>query len=905
MNYNQFRTIVINAVGRGTEASPSTTKSAWSLSHARVMDSAASIGFMQHDFGKRGGSAAVFLEEYNQWAQTENTNIADPLRRLPVLSSDQLKAGTKALSTAGDHGGEYDTFFTSKFGKQFRAAVDTFTSSAAGRATISFFDGAQADYLWEGTSLWSATSTFKGAQEFVGTPWFNSLNEEDQTRALVIYAKVTNQKGNANTLFTWAQAQPQVTADSADLLAQFQQKATTTYSTIHIDEAVNAADIHIRFINHPAFADAKAYWEAGGEIMGPGDGGVLQAQINLYHNLTLANKGGSAFTRETGNPGYRAAMRQTADGGRSICSWGSTNSPDDDYCISGVSKDGQSGWIYRNGEWIKFESGFEIQRTSAGALRFSFNGLPDTDLILSPTGVADLNINGTDVTLNASTGSTYAFDANGDLGSMTQDGNRWVGTVLTGENQGKSYAYTDFNLDEDGAGIRNATFAGVSPIGQSNNYEMEINDGQGRVTTTNIKPIWQNDDGRQVIVGSESSVKVASGGVTQSETVTRDSTNISTHDRSVTTDTTVFDDAGVFSNRNFTNSVITNAGLQLSQLDVIYDAQGSITQTSLTELQPNGSQTKVTRDGQGNTLSTVNTQSDAYDNFLVSTTNADGTGTVEAFNAQGEQTDSATFIKTGGMSATTGTLTKQIDGKSVVFGFSVAGVADLNVNLSNSFHLTGINSIAGQLVSDSSFTRSAFSAGNYDLGSLLGQSSGGMGYAIPSGLTSLIAHLDPQNPTGLPPVPTTDNKPWYESDGAQKLGGVLTSMQSLIASLKTGKPLAIANDAFSVLASASQNPGLKDITEPLGYANSLSNLAGALERGDDLAAFMSGASVVKQYAQSQASLALEALRARFPKQRPPAPRRRSPNRCSRTRPNCRPSWPRTRPSAAAPRGRRN
>jgi hypothetical protein len=254
---------------------------------------------------------------------------------------------------------------------------------------------------------------------------------------------------------------------------------------------------------------------------------------------------------------------------------------------------------------------------------------------------------------------------------------------------------------------------------------------------------------------------------------------------------------------------------------------------------------------------------------------------------------------------TTGTLTKLIDAKSVVFDFSFGNV-DLNADIPNFFKLTGIESIAGQAVLNDAMVNATFSAGNFTMADMLSTGTEGNTAALRwNQVHALVATGDATNPTGLPPVPTTGGKPWYESDGAQKLGGVLTSMQSLIASLKTGKPLAIANDAFSVLASASQNPGLKDITEPLGYANSLSNLAGALERGDDLAAFMSGASVVKQYAQSQASLALEALRARFPKQRPPAPRRRSPNRCSRTRPNCRPSWPRTRPSAAAPRGRRN
>ena len=73
--YAQFRLVAINAVGRGTEASPSTRRSAWSVENAIKFGSAASVGFMQHDFGQRPGSARVFLEEYNQWAKAENSRL--------------------------------------------------------------------------------------------------------------------------------------------------------------------------------------------------------------------------------------------------------------------------------------------------------------------------------------------------------------------------------------------------------------------------------------------------------------------------------------------------------------------------------------------------------------------------------------------------------------------------------------------------------------------------------------------------------------------------------------------------------------------------------------------------------------------------------------------------------------
>jgi hypothetical protein len=178
---------------------------------------------------------------------------------------------------------------------------------------------------------------------------------------------------------------------------------------------------------------------------------------------------------------------------------------------------------------------------------------------------------------------------------------------------------------------------------------------------------------------------------------------------------------------------------------------------------------------------------------------------------------------------------------------------DLGDNESAAFAIDQVTTINGQVPMSSPLLNQSLGQLNLNLENLT------YGYAIPGELASYVAYLDPQNPTGLPTAPTTDNKPWYQLDGAQKLGGVLTSMQSLIASLKSGKPLAIATDTFNLAMSASPNPDLKDTGQYLNYANSLVNFAGAFERGDDLSAFMSGASIVKQYMQSQASTALDAL----------------------------------------------
>jgi hypothetical protein len=113
-------------------------------------------------------------------------------------------------------------------------------------------------------------------------------------------------------------------------------------------------------------------------------------------------------------------------------------------------------------------------------------------------------------------------------------------------------------------------------------------------------------------------------------------------------------------------------------------------------------------------------------------------------------------------------------------------------------------------------------------------------------VSQLITFADPANPTGIAAAPSTGGLPWYESDGARQFGSTLTATQSLIASLITGRPLPIATDVFSLAASLSLDPGLGQISQYLSAFNSLSNFAGALERGDSaLALTNSGATFVK------------------------------------------------------------
>jgi hypothetical protein len=85
---------------------------------------------------------------------------------------------------------------------------------------------------------------------------------------------------------------------------------------------------------------------------------------------------------------------------------------------------------------------------------------------------------------------------------------------------------------------------------------------------------------------------------------------------------------------------------------------------------------------------------------------------------------------------------------------------------------------------------------------------------------------------------------WYSVAEVQRLGGLLTSMQSLVAGLETGKPLPIATGIFSIAAHLSNGGGpLGEINSGLGLINGAINLRAALERGDVTAVITSGANL--------------------------------------------------------------
>ncbi len=126
-------------------------------------------------------------------------------------------------------------------------------------------------------------------------------------------------------------------------------------------------------------------------------------------------------------------------------------------------------------------------------------------------------------------------------------------------------------------------------------------------------------------------------------------------------------------------------------------------------------------------------------------------------------------------------------------------------------------------------------------------------------IKAVLAAGNASDPVGVIARPSDEETPWWKQPDVEAFGSTITSMQGLIASLKSGKSLPIASSLLQFINSAhgGLNPFIKDLNDDLGAANDLLSLKNAFERGDALVALRSGLSITK-YALTMYEEALKA-----------------------------------------------
>lgn len=271
-----------------------------------------------------------------------------------------------------------------------------------------------------------------------------------------------------------------------------------------------------------------------------------------------------------------------------------------------------------------------------------------------------------------------------------------------------------------------------------------------------------------------------------------------------------------------------------------FSAGNQLIAQSTSVMQPNGSLTTVTRDGQGVTLSTANAQIFDDGSTLNTTTTPDGRVVTESYDT--DQTLAGTITDTpDGAGGFNRVVTTTVAGKPIELQQHANAAALADGEQTGDYDTTNIK-INGVDAIDKNLVAGAIDSMGDGLHFIAVRNSGAA--------TQVVAAGDVATPTGTNPAPgaapATNPTAWYDTPEAAGFGRTLTEVQSLVAAFKSGKPGPVAINFFNLAASAAgASSGIGIGTSGLNAVNELSNFFKAFERGDELAAAASGAAFAR------------------------------------------------------------
>ena len=815
INFNAQRFAVYTVVGWGSEVQY--TGAQYQIKHAGVDKSGWSIGVMQTDFRSRPLDAEAFAMKYNTWASSPENNAI----RFEDLAGS-LGKPSSSLDIAQ------------------QASINRFLKTSDARDFVNQLDSIQA------TQVVSNRSTALDAGQY-----FQNLSAKDQFIVMATSSKVENQTGSSNQISALMQGKvvtnngqsfQVLPTDDSPTIRQKVLDLTQSYGDAAAKGAAKAfykASEMYDIFDSPAFAEARYYLNnPANSLSGAGASDAVQTQLSVLRVVAInaAEKTSSGtFIAYEGR-----LFKDPATGNQVIYSNGGAMV---------ILPAQQGGWLMQGDQMVRYQDGEVLLRLAPNpatgrlqvtAVRPSSDEQADVVVAIGSSDGYSVN-----PAFN-SEGAKPVFMADGSLVLFEGQGNPRVIVVLNGPFAGSIAAYSDRSVDDSGGNLRKVSFSGDNND-PSNNYYVVMNDGVGGVTTRDVQPITVNTDSGIITLGSTTVVTVTQNGIMLSETLSQDSTNPYSNQRTRTADTTLYTSTGGFASQAYSSTVTDSTGQQLNQLSVSYNAQGGITQTRLTERQADNSLLTTTRDGQGNTLSTANVQTFDDGSSLSTTTRPNGEVVQKSFDTESQLTGTITDTPdgAGGINRVATTV---VNGKEVEIT-QHANAADLAVDSDNDgdfidagdFDSTAIT-IDGDAAVDSDLLEDAIDNSYQNASDIIEARGTGQ-------LSQLISAGDAGDADGFTPAEGYSDQAgqetaWYETADAQRFGGSLAEIQSLVAALKSGEPLPIAVIVFNMAASASRSAELGTIAGGLNTLASLQGLRGALERGDELGALVSGAGFV-------------------------------------------------------------
>ncbi len=484
------------------------------------------------------------------------------------------------------------------------SAFNQFLSTQSGKAIVDGWTANQANYL-----IAQAPSA-----RISDTTYFSVLSEDEQLAVAAATYKANNARGDlpGRNLVKFMNGETvngikiELTDSAAEIVDKFRQVVQTNIGAqsgphmkdygstawkavlASFDKATKLSDV----FNSAEFADAKAYLDnPANDISGAGASAQVQTQLSVLRVASMH----IAEVTQSGQPiRYEGRLfTDPATGNRVVYS----NS-----AAMVTLPNQQGGWLMLDGQMIRYQDGEVSLRLqpnpTTGLLQVSAvlpgkNGASDTAIALGPQGGYSVNPG-----FNAQNASpTYMED--GTLALVSGQGSAKVLALLNGPFEGSTVAYLDRTSNGSGGALRNVSFSSDNN-NPSNNYYAVIDDGKGGVVTRDVRPITANTDaGVGTIIGSESTVVKQQNGITLSSTKTSTETDLATGQLVSNNDVTQYAPTGEFVSRSVNTITSTSSGIQLADVKVTFNAAGSVTQTSVTQAQPDGTTLTTVRDGQG------------------------------------------------------------------------------------------------------------------------------------------------------------------------------------------------------------------------------------------------------------------------------------------------------------------
>ncbi len=286
--------------------------------------------------------------------------------------------------------------------------------------------------------------------------------------------------------------------------------------------------------------------------------------------------------------------------------------------------------------------------------------------------------------------------------------------------------------------------------------------------------------------------------------------------------TTLYDENSGNVSGQISSQTLLENGQFVRQNITDYNADGQVTQTRLTAVQPDGTQVTTVRDNQGSTVNTTTVQVFDDGSRLEIATLANGVIKTTGVDSAGQLASTITDTPdgSGGVARVIDTkadgkpvqITQHADAASLANGEQPGdyGTTDVQIN--------GLPAVNNNLIA-ASIDENYPSAKDIILNRGTGE------------FTHIVAAGDPSNPDGTSAsLELATGRPDWWND--PRIGTLASDTVSLISALRSGQPLPIVTAGFNFASHQLADPAVGEIAAALSAVGSLKGLIDGLERGD-------------------------------------------------------------------------